>query len=241
MLSFINSILAYPAALVFVFRHGLTRYFLISGLISLILGALAVASVYYLADDLGAQLMNWYPFQTGRDTVDKIAIAMGGVAITGIAFFIYKYALLILIGPFMGPLSERVEAIETGLPASQQGLGSVGYAFVRGIRLAVRNVLREIYLTLILLLIGLIPLLTPFTTAAIFLLQSYYMGFGNTDYHLEKNLNVKQSISYCRTNRFSVMGNGVAYILILLIPVVGLIIAPVLGTVAATRQALGKT
>lgn len=236
----ISALLAYPSALSFVFKNGLSKYFIISGAISLVLGAIAFSSVYYLSDDLGGIMMQWYPFDTGRDVVSKVATAISGISMTGISFVLYKYALLILVGPFMGPLSEQVEEIETGVPAKKQGLGQMGYAVFRGIGLALRNIIRELTWTILLLLLGLIPLLTPFTTAMIFLIQAYYMGCANMDYHLEKSMNMKQSINYCRNSKGSITGNGIGYILLLFIPFIGLILGPVLGTVAATRQALVK-
>ena len=106
---------------------------------------------------------------------------------------------------------------------------------LRGLRLAIRNATRELLATALLFLIGLIPVLTPFTTALIFLLQSYYAGFGNTDFTLERHFNYRESVRYVQRNRGLTLGNGIIF-MALFLSVVGFIIALPLGTVAAALQ-----
>ena len=111
---------------------------------------------------------------------------------------------------------------------------------VRGIRIALRNIVRELFFTLILLLVGvIIPILSPFTTVAIFLLQSYYAGFGNMDYTLERRLGVSQSVGFVRRHRGLALGNGIVFVL-LLMTLVGFIIALPLGTIAAATETLSR-
>ena len=72
----------------------------------------------------------------------------------------------------------------------------------------------------------------------IFLVQSYYAGFGNFDYYLERRATVKESVRYIRQKRGLVIGNGAGFMLLLLIPVLGLFLAPVMSTIAATKSAI---
>ena len=223
----------------FITKHRLHSYFLLSGLISLVLGALIFGLSYILSDDLGALLFKLYPFERWSDYVLKILnfTAGGMVAILGLV--LYKYLLLIAVAPFMSPLSAKVEAILTGdSNEAKFSLKQTGYELVRGIRVSVRNVVREVIITLLLVILGLIPLFTVFVTPLIFLVQAYYAGFGNLDYYLERRANLKQSIAYVRRNRGMAIGNGAGFLLLLLIPVFGLFLAPVMSTVAATRSAI---
>ena len=238
MIDYIKNVLAYPAAFGYVLRNGLTKYFLISGFISLAIGALAFGAVYYLSDDFGAMLMSFYPFEWGKETLTNYSSIVTGTMLSALSLILYKYVLLICIGPFMGPLSERVEEIETGQPRSAQGLGQIGYAMIRGLRITLRNIMKELFYTVVLLILSVFPIFSPFTAVGMFLVQAYFIGFANTDYHLEKRKSVRESVQYCKSNRMAIMGNGTGFLLLLFIPVLGLLLAPVLGTVAATRSVL---
>ncbi|MDF1699436.1 MAG: EI24 domain-containing protein [Saprospiraceae bacterium] len=230
---------AYFSTLSFISTHRLHKYFIISGLISILLGVIIFSTSYVLSDDLGALMFKLYPFERWSDYVLRILNFTAGGLVFILGLILYKYLLLICIGPFMSPLSAKVEEIITG-ESIETGfsLKKTGYEFIRGIRISLRNVVRELGFTLILIILGLIPLLTIFVTPMIFLLQSYYAGFGNLDYYLERRANLKQSIHYVRKHRGMAIGNGAGFLLLLLIPVVGLFLAPVLSTVAATRSAI---
>lgn len=237
-MAFIRSFLAYLPALNFVFKHGLSRYFLYSGLISLALGAVTLGSAYWLADDVGGLVTSLYPYERGAGIIAKVSTVASGLTLGVVGLLLYKYILLILISPFMSPLAERVEEIETGVRPAAQGLGQIGYGMVRGVRISLRNITKELLYTVVLLLLGLIPLFSIPATVLILAVQAYFMGFANTDYHLEKSHTVPQAIQYGKANRLSLTGNGAAFLLLLFVPVIGLLVAPVLGTVAATRQSL---
>jgi len=239
-MDFIKNVLAYPAAFRYVLCNGLTKYFLISGFISLLIGGVAFGAVYYLSDDFGAMLMSFYPFEWGKETLTGVSSVVSGTMLSALSLILYKYILLICIGPFMGPLSERVEEIETGQPKRSQGLGQIGYAMIRGLRITLRNISKELFYTVVLLILSAFPIFAPFTAVGIFLVQAYFIGFANTDYHLEKRNSVRESIQYCKSNKMAVMGNGTGFLLLLFIPIAGLLLAPVLGTVAATRSALSN-
>jgi CysZ protein len=232
---------SYFSVLGFINKHRLYSYFFISGLISLLLGVFIFSSAFFFSDDLGALLFRLYPFEKWSDYVLKILnFAAGGVvAILGI--ILYRYLLLIFVSPFMGPLSARVEELMTGEPTSSKfSLKQTSYELIRGIRISFRNIIRELGITLILLILGLIPIFTVFVTPLIFATQSYYAGFANFDYYLERRANLKQSIHYIHQNRGLVIGNGAGFLLLLLIPFFGLFLAPVLSTVAATRSAIAS-
>ncbi len=111
--------------------------------------------------------------------------------------------------------------------------------FVRGLRLAIRNIIRELFFTLIILLLGLIPILSPFVAIAIFVVQAYYAGFGNMDYTLERYYRVKGSVDFVRDHKGLAIGNGTVFLLLLLTGI-GFLFALPLGTVAATTETLKR-
>jgi CysZ protein len=76
------------------------------------------------------------------------------------------------------------------------------------------------------------------------MVQAYYAGFGNMDYTLERHYKYKDSLQFVRKHRGLAIGNGIVFILFLLIPVIGVILVlPLSVTAASTRtvQALKLT
>lgn len=230
---------SYFGTLGFISRHRLYSYFLLSGIISLFLGAIIFSTSYFLSDDLGALLFKLYPFERWSDYVLKILNVTAGGLVAILGIILYKYLLLICVSPFMGPLSAKVESIITGESSeSKFSLKQTSYELWRGIRLSLRNVTRELFLTLLLVILGLIPIFTIFIAPLIFLVQSYYAGFANFDYYLERRANLSQSVHYVKQNRGLAIGNGAGFLLLLFIPFLGLFLAPVMANVSATRSAI---
>ena len=236
---FIAGFTSYFGAFNFVTKHRLYKHLFISGLISLIVGAIIIVTSYGVSDNISDFLANFYPWEWGADYVKTILEYISGGLIIVIGFLLFKYILLVLISPFMGPLSAKVETIITERDeGSNFSIKQISYEMMRGLRIASRNITREILITIFLLLLSLIPLITVFITPIIFLVQAYFAGFANFDYFLERRTNVSQSVRYIKQHRWQAVGNGSAFLLLLLIPIVGLFFAPVLGTVAATRTAI---
>lgn len=238
---FIKGFTSYFGAFGFIIKHRLYKHLFISGFISLIIGAIIISTSYGLADDAAGFMSNFYPWEWGSEYVNTFLEYVSGGLILVIGFLLFKYILLVLISPFMGPLSAKVETIITQREEkSKFSIKQVSYEMLRGFRIASRNIVREIFITVFLLLLGLIPLLTVFVTPLIFLVQAYFVGFSNFDYFLERRASVAQSIKYIKLHRWQAVGNGSAFLLILIVPVLGLFFAPVLGTIAATRTALNN-
>ena len=236
---FISGFTSYFGAFNFVIKHRLYRHLIISGFISLIIGAIIIVTSYSISDNISNFLTGFYPWEWGADYVKTFLEYVSGGLILVTGFLLFKYILLVLISPFMGPLSAKVEMIITNRDEkSKFSVKQISYEMMRGLRIASRNITREILITLFLLLLSFIPLITVFVTPVIFLVQGYFAGFANFDYFLERRTSVSQSVQYIKQHRWQATGNGTAFLLLLVIPVVGLFFAPVLGTVAATRTAI---
>ena len=90
---------------------------------------------------------------------------------------IYKHIVLILSAPFMSPLSEKVENHLLGKSTTINfSISQMLKDLLRGIRIALRNIIREIFYTILLLLLGLIPFFSPFAPFLILAVQSFYAG-----------------------------------------------------------------
>ena len=136
----------------------------------------------------------------------------------------------------MGSFSARLEQdmqSDPGLRVEPK-FGTV-YSTYRAVQIVTRNIFKEIVWTVILLGIGVVvPFLSVVTVPLIFIVQAYYAGFGNIDVCIGRHLDVRQSIDYIKRNRLMTVTNGAIFLGILLIPIIGAFLAPMLATASAT-------
>lgn len=218
-------------------KFHLKKYFFISGLISLIIGLLLFSSVYYLYDDLGGWMQSFWRWEIGKSFIDKASSWIAGSLISIIALLSYKYIIMIILSPIQSIMSSRVEAGLNGYDTDEQAtITSIVKDLVRGLRITFRNLTKEILFTVFLLLISFIPAVAFISGPAILLVQAYYAGFGNMDYYMERHMSVRESASFVKRHKGLAIANGGIFLLMLLIPIVGLIIAPTFATVASSVE-----
>lgn len=231
---------AYSRALQLIRTLGLWSYFLIPALISIILAAILFGLAWNLGDNLGGFLISWYPWQTGAETVANVANVLGTVLIILLGLILYKNLVMAFASPFMSQMSERIERrISPTYSAASFSSTRMASEIVRGLRIALRNITRELFFTVLLLIIGFIPFFSPFVAVAIFLVQSYYAGFGSMDYTMERHLKVRDSIRFVRSNRGLALGNGAVFILLLMTGI-GFLFALPLSTAASTPEVVKR-
>lgn len=224
------------------FRKGrLGLLALAPGALGAILGAMYIYMAYHNSDRIAGWLLKWYPWESGDATAVFISTWLTFILLVVIYLLLLKYIILILGGPFMSPFSERIEQSVTGEPNRASFSPSQFFKDVwRGLRLNVRNILREVGLTVLLLFLGLFPAFSPFTSAAIFLVGAYYAGFGSMDYTMERHFSYRESIEFVHKHKGMAIGNGIGFMLLFLIPVFGIFIALPLSTAASTLETVKK-
>ena len=234
MKDFLDGFTGYFRHLGLIPKYGLWFYVLIPGILSVLLGGLIFAAAWQMADGVGEMLIQYYPFERGRAIVEKTVSFIGGIGIGAMGLMLFKYLIMIIASPFMSFLSERIEnrMYDKKATASFSISGTIR-GFIRGIGIALRNIIRELSLTFVLFLLGLIPVFALPATGLIFLVQSYYAGFGNMDFTMERYFSVRQSVRFVRRNRWFAIGNGLAFVLLLMTGL-GFIIALPLGVIGAT-------
>ena len=247
--NFLAGFLAYFEGANVLSKYKLWSHVWLPGLLSLVIAGLVFGSGYLFSDDISNWLINIYPIAWGKSTFEWVIKNMGiGFLITGsVLLFTFKYIILIAAAPFMSSLSEKIEFAMTGKPAPKVTIGDMISDLVRGIRIALRNLIRELLIVIMLTIAGaifgtMIPVIGGILPAIlIFLVQAYFMGFGNLDYTLErKRYGVKDSVRFVRQHKWLAMGNGTAFTLLLFIPIIGWFLAPALGTAAATLEGLKR-
>ncbi len=235
--SFLDGILAYGRAIGYLSKKGLWKFALVPGLISLMIG-LGIGTIAWAgSDNIGQWLVSWYPFSFGSSLISNLSHWVGGLIIAVSGLIIYKHLVIILVSPFMSPLSQKIEEQLHGQQGTYAGF-QMSRAFKelwRGLRMALRNITRELLFVIPLFFLSFIPAIGIIATILIFAIQAFYAGFGNMDYTLERHFNIGDSVHFVRKNRGLALGIGTVFLL-LLATGIGFLIAPPLAAVAATLE-----
>ncbi|MCH2235536.1 MAG: EI24 domain-containing protein [Crocinitomicaceae bacterium] len=228
-----RAISAYGEGIKLINQLKLWKFFFIPALIGLLVGATIIWGGYALSGNIGEYLSSWYPFEWGSGIIEWIADIIGGGLILILGYLMYKHIVLAFSAPFMSPVSEKIEKHLTGANALESQ-GTFTSLLIRGIRLAIRNILLELLITIPLLILGIIPLIGFLSPILLFYVQAFYCGFGNMDYTLERHRKYNQTPAFVRKNKGLAFGNGAVFMLSLLIPFVGIMLTLPISTAAAT-------
>lgn len=231
-----SGIRAYFGAFSLISKLKLWKYFAIPMIISFITAVIIFGSAYALSDNVGSFISKIWIWDWGKETFSTISNFIGGLIIIVIGLILFKHIIMALSAPFMSPVSEKIEAYLTGKPQHSQRNTTFMQQLWRGIRVNGRNLIMELLLTIPILLLKFIPIVNIFSTILLFLVQAYYAGFGNMDYTLERHFQYKQSVQFVRKHRGLAMGNGIVFILFLLIPIIGVILVLPLSVTAASLK-----
>lgn len=169
------------------------------------------------------------------------------IALKIIYFFLFitlgGYIVLIIMSPVYSWLSEKTEAHLTGkkYPFSFRQL--IREIF-RGIWIALRNMVLQLLLSLLLFFCTFLPLVGLLVPFALFFLSAYFYGFSFVDYVIErKKFNIRERVTYVNKNTGLVIGLGCLFALALMIPwgnIIACSFVSLLSVVAAT-VAIHKT
>jgi len=228
----------YSGALELISKLKLWKYFIIPILISVVTAVLIGIEAYVLSDNIGSYIAKLWIWDFGKETFTSISNFVGLVIILIIGLILYKHIIMALSAPFMSAVSEKIEHHFYGDAVHLHIKSTFTQQLVRGIRINSRNLLKELLITFPILLLKFIPVINIFSMILLFLVQAYYAGFGNMDYTLERHLNYKKSVQFVGENKGIAIGNGIVFMLFLLIPVIGIIIVLPLSVTAASTKTL---
>lgn len=218
-----------------IWRHKLWRWLMIPGLLSVLYWPAALA-VLYVGFRRGAEV--WFgqvpPGWLATAGGVVLGLVLAGIAVAGL-YVLHRTVILVVCAPLWGPLSESAERALLGTP----GMPFSVRQLARDVRRA--GCVGGILLALSLLcLIGcwLLALVPIVGLAAIVLLpatQAFFAGAGYIDPTLERHkVGVRGSLRYLARHRWRVLGNGLGYSLLMLVPLLGWFLAPGYAVVAAT-------
>jgi len=244
-----KGIVAYKNAVNFLSKNNLLVYYLAPLLVAVLFTIVSYFGISIFTDWLDGLYQQWFGITVKNTSFDllkdykEFLSGAGSVVITillkiimfFLVFRVNKYVTLIILSPVLAYLSEQVDQIVTGnvYPFNPgQFLKDVW----RGVLMALRNMTIEfIWVIALWTATFIVPILIPFTAIILFLVSAYYYGFSMMDYTNErKRLSIKDSIHYIRKHKGMVLGNGVVYQLVISVPFIGAVFAPITAVVAAT-------
>lgn len=236
---FFYTIKLYYEGLLLFLKNNLWKHLTVPLILSLVLTGILYLS-YKGGHSLLSGLQSLYPFYWGSGFVKGASERADGwlwFLVMGSGW--YKYLVMIVMIPSMTILSEKTEMIELG--TDKTNLTNSWAEFFRlmgrGLRINVANLTKELFATIavsLLFWLLYIPFETEIKYALVFGLQAYYAGFGNLDYALERYRDVKGSNEFVAKNAWAATWNGIPFLLMLYIPIVGIVLASAWATVAGT-------
>ncbi len=232
----LKGITSYANSFKLIAQLKLWKYFFIPIGISVVTAIFIGFTSYTLADDIGAFISKIWMWDWGKETFTSISNFVGGATVILLGLVLYKHIVMAFSAPFMSPVSEKIEAHFTKNTNHEHRKTSFNDQLWRGIRINIRNLWKEILFTIPLIILGFIPVIGIASTILIFLVQAYYAGFGNMDYTLERHFKYKESIQFVKKNKGFAIGNGMVFMLFLLIPFIGIILVLPLSVTAASKQ-----
>ena len=225
----------------FIAKHRLWKWIMIPGIIYILLFA---AGIYFFIHT-STHAVEFILLKTGvRSWLDHMRqswlnffVIVGQIIIWLVLlmfyFSLFKFLFLVVGSPVFAYLSEKTESIIEGrdFPFSfRQLLKDI----VRGVRIALRNVLWQSVYLITILILSFIPFFGWIAPLVALMVECYYFGFSMLDYSCERNkMSAAQSIDFIGRHKGLAIGNGLIFYLMHL-SLIGSLFAPSYAVVAAT-------
>ncbi|MFD2825174.1 EI24 domain-containing protein [Leeuwenhoekiella polynyae] len=235
--SIFSGLSAYKDSISLMRKLRLWKFFAVPMAISFFTALVIGITAYGLSGNIGHFIAQLWVWEWGAQTVETISTVVGALIIIALGLIAYKHIIMAFSAPFMSPVSEKIEAHFYPGVHQHRDTTNAGQ-LVRGIKINLRNLAWELLISIPLLLLSLIPVVGIIATALLFLIQAYYAGFGNMDYTLERHFPYRESVNFVKANRGFAIGNGIVFMLFLLIPVVGIILVLPISVTAASKTTL---
>ncbi len=252
----------------FIRQHRMYAYFLVPMVLNVLLFLLVTTLGWGYAGDISEWLYglvgladaDWGSFEFVKNIIRWVVALILRIMLLLIYMASFRYILLIMLAPVLALVSERVEEIVTGrqFPFNLPRLLQDAW---RGMLIAIMNGVKELGITLVLLVAGFIPAVGVVSPLAAFVVESYFYGFSMMDYYGERQRwTAAETSRFIWRNKGVAISNGAVFNALLLgcsliaslfplvvgfllkavfiLPILGLSIAPVYGVVAATLSVM---
>ena len=236
---FFAGVFSYGKAIKVIHQRKLWSYFLLPGIISVAMMLVIIAIIWFTFNDMGDLVSRLWPWEAGKNIVDITGGIIYTLLVIGLFAITLKYTIIIALGPFLSPLSEKVEYSVNQRKYDPNGLSDNVKLMGRGLTVALSLIFFELLFTIPLYILMLIPGAAVVLVPLIFIIQSYYAGRGNMDFILERRFSVRPSLRMSKKHKWLALGNGVVYML-LISTIVGVFFAPILSVVGLTIELVNR-
>jgi CysZ protein len=226
----------------FIIKHKLWGYVLLPGIISIVLLLLVIFFGWNLASRITDYAFDYFGLNDEPEGFLKYLIVgfyyilKFGLRVIFVLLYImfYKYMVLVLISPFLALLSEKTEKLIYG---TQYPFSFKQYIkdIFRGNIIVLRNVIVELLWFIVFFFFSYLPIIGLIGPVILFIIACYFFGFFMIDYCSERHkMTIRESVHFVRINKGFAIANGIIFYLLLMIPVLGIMVAPSYSVVAAT-------
>jgi CysZ protein len=246
MKAFFEAITSFFGAIKYLFKYNMWWMLIIP----LILSIFISSSIYFIADvsgnfiDQKIQLLfsewltpdNYILSYLNRFASFFIRISLK-LSLFLLLFMYGKYLILILLSPILSIASsifanrhfEANDTISFSVLIKQ---------IVRSVIVIVRNmIVHSLIIALVFLICYLFPPAILVQPIVLLILSAYFYGFTFIDYVLErKMISPKNADKFVFKNAGSALGIGICFSMLFKIPFIGIIFAPLMGVIAATKN-----
>jgi len=233
-----TSIFSYWRTFRFIESHNLWRLLILPAIINLFIAIVIVVLAIKLSRNIVEGMMSNFRFAEDDQELHSLYRGFLMVVIrAGVFFFflkVFRYLTLLLLSPIFVMFTARVQTIACGHADHTTALSYLKSCF-RGTRIALKNFVIEVILSTLILSVSFIAAwIAPIAPLAILFIESYFMGYSFADYRNDHHhLTSRQSHQVINSYPGLIIGNGLCFNLFLLIPVIGILFAPVFALTAS--------
>lgn len=234
---FFIAIATYFEAVSFINQHKLWKFLILPALLNLVLFIIVCYLGWLYAGELTDIIVDILGINKVDDVIKnliQITILVITRTITFLIFWkFYRYLVLIIMAPILAFISERIQEIITGTSYPFK-LTQFIYDVTRGIGIAIKNLFKEFILTFLIFLLSFTLIFAPLVPFLVIIVECYFFGFAMMDYRNEfKRLSAKESSVLIWEHKGFAIGNGLCFNILLFVPIIGILFAPVFAVIAA--------
>ncbi len=225
------------------FSKGFIKYMIFPLLLNILIFWFGMSQIVDLSVTARHAFINWIDLGNAEFWgAEYLRGALSGIitALIYVLFFISfaylgGYIIIMLLSPLFSIISEKTEKFVSGQ--------DIDYPFefkqfirdiLRGLGIAIRNVLFETGIMILVFIAGLIfSLISWVGVLFMFFVSSYFYGFSYMDYSNERyRRNIKESVAFMRKYKWVAVVNGSLFALVLFIPYVGVALSAFVAVVS---------
>jgi CysZ protein len=233
-----TSLIFYWRTYRFIESHALWRILILPAIINLFISIVIIIVAIRTSGYIVHLFMENMQFNSPDRSMLKFIEGLLMVIIRAMVFFlylkIYRYLIIILLAPIFASISSKVQIIATG-HSRKACTRTYLMDCSRGIQIGIRNFFIEAVLSAVIIVVSfIISWIIPLAPLLILIIESYFVGYSFTDYRNEHfGLSKKESRKLMNNYPGLVIGSGLFFNIFLLIPIIGVLLAPAFALIAS--------